>query len=62
MLSKITCMIHPLEVARQGIKIYKTYQSRGQYVCTLFGAYHCGFSTGFNVAEAVNFVVPRSLS
>jgi len=51
-------MIDPLELIDAGIKVYKTYQRPKQYVCTFFKAYHCGFSHGFNVGEAVNFVSP----
>lgn len=45
----------------EGIPVYKTYQKAREYVCTFFGAYHCGFSCGFNIGEAVNFVVADSL-
>ena len=45
----------------EGIPVYKTYQKAREYVCTFFGAYHCGFSCGFNIGEAVNFVVGDSL-
>ncbi len=51
-------MLNPLEIKNAGIKIYKTYQRPGDYICTFFKAYHAGFSQGFNVGEAVNFVCP----
>lgn len=47
-------MIDPIELMEHGIKVYKTYQRPKEYILTLFGAYHCGFSQGFNVGEAVN--------
>jgi len=47
-------MIDPLELMENGIKVYKAYQRPREYMLTLFGAYHCGFSQGFNVGEAVN--------
>lgn len=28
----------------------------GEFIVTFPGSYHAGFSTGFNVGEAVNFV------
>lgn len=37
-----------------GIRVYKAYQRPHEYMLTLFGAYHAGFSQGFNVGEAVN--------
>lgn len=60
-MSKITYMVDPREIMAEGIQVYKTYQKAQQYVCTFFGAYHCGFSTGFNIGEAVNFVVSASM-
>lgn len=48
-VSKITYMIDPLELAKKGIKVYKTVQQSRQFVCTFFNAYHCGFSLGFNI-------------
>lgn len=35
--------------------MYKTLQKPGEYILTLPGAYHAGFSTGLNIGEAVNF-------
>lgn len=55
-------MIDPLEIMAQGITVYKANQRPGNYICTFFKAYHGGFSHGFNVGEAVNFVSPRSLA
>lgn len=54
-------MLDPLEILKAGIKVYKTYQNPGEYVCTFFKAYHAGFSQGFNIGEAVNFVTIDSL-
>lgn len=62
LLDKITFMLDPLEVIKSGIPVYKTYHKPGQYVCTFFKAFHAGFSQGFNVGEAVNFVSPKSLN
>jgi histone demethylase JARID1 len=57
-LDRITFMLNPLEIKKAGIRIYRTYQRPGDYICTFFKAYHAGFSQGFNVGEAVNFVCP----
>jgi len=49
LLQRLTFMVDPLELISIGIPVYKTYQRPRDYVCTLFKAYHCGFSLGFNV-------------
>ena len=69
LLDKITFMLDPLEVMKAGIRVYKVYQHPKDYICTFFKvifrlikAYHCGFSQGYNIGEAVNFISPLSLS
>jgi len=57
LLAKITYMLDPMELRENGIKVFKSYQRPGEYICTFFKAYHCGFADGFNVGEAINFVV-----
>lgn len=61
LLGKITLMIDPLELEAQHIRVYKAYQRPGEYICTFFNAYHCGFSQGFNVGEAANFITVKSI-
>lgn len=46
---------------KEGIPVYKTYQRPRDFVCTFFKAYHCGFSQGYNLGEAVNFISPLSI-
>jgi len=48
-------MIDPLELIKSGIPVYKIHQHPRDYVVTFLKAYHCGFSHGFNIGEAVNF-------
>lgn len=54
---KLILMIDPKELTENGIVVYKCIQNPGEIVLTLPKAYHAGFSTGFNIAEAVNFSV-----
>lgn len=60
LLHRITLMIDPLELIASGIKVYKIRQTERSYVCTFSKVYHAGFSHGFNVGEAVNYVTPLS--
>lgn len=62
LLNSITFMIDPIELMENGIKVYKAYQRPREYILTLFNAYHCGFSQGFNVGEAVNIGTIESLA
>lgn len=57
-------MVDPLELIKAGIKVYKIKQRPRDYVFTFLKvlnyfieAYHCGFSHGFNITEAVNFAI-----
>lgn len=47
-------MISPMELNRMGIKILRTDQNPGEYIITMGGTYHAGFSHGLNCSEAVN--------
>ena len=38
------------------IPVYKTHQKEKEFIVTFPKAFHAGFSHGFNVSEAVNFV------
>ena len=55
-LMNITSMISPDYIAENGVSIYKTEQRPGEFILTFPESYHAGWSTGFNVAEAVNIV------
>ena len=39
----------------EGIPVYRAEQHPRSYIITFPYAYHSGFNTGFNCAEAVNF-------
>mmetsp|Transcript_28992 Transcript_28992/g.67176 ORF Transcript_28992/g.67176 Transcript_28992/m.67176 type:complete len:538 (+) Transcript_28992:86-1699(+) len=53
-----TTMVSPSAVARAGIPISRLRQRAGDFIVTFPTAYHCGFSHGFTVAEAVNLALP----
>ena len=36
-------------------------QNPGEFIVTMGGSYHAGFNWGFNLAEAVNFALPKWL-
>lgn len=56
-LLNITAMISPAYLTKNGVTVYKTEQRPGEFILTFPESYHAGWSTGFNVAEAVNIVM-----
>ena len=52
-------MVSPNLLHDAGVPVYKLVQKPGEFVVTFPLAYHSGFSTGFNVAEAVNFATAK---
>jgi len=50
-------MLHPLMLQQSGVPVYKMVQQQGQIVITFPGAYHSGFSHGYNLAESTNFAL-----
>jgi histone demethylase JARID1 len=56
-IHRLVLLIDPLELIENGINVYKLVQRPGEMVVTFPKGYHCGFSTGFNISEAVNFAV-----
>jgi hypothetical protein len=44
----------PSILKSEEVPVYRTVQHSGEFVITFPRAYHCGFSSGFNCAEAVN--------
>jgi len=57
LLDKLTLLIDPVELIKNGITVNKTIQYPGDIILTFPNAFHAGFSTGFNISEAVNFSV-----
>ncbi len=57
LIHRLIVHINPLELLANGIKVHRIVQNPGELIITLPKGYHCGFSTGLNTAEAVNFSV-----
>lgn len=58
LLTEVVISFSPLELIKEGIPVYKTYQQPGEMIITFPGAFHGGFSNGYNIAEAVNLATP----
>jgi len=56
-----TTLIHPAVLLSHGIKLRKMVHNEGEYMISRAAAYHSGFNQGFNIAEAVNFALPKWL-
>ena len=50
---QLVTMIDPRLLARRGVPMVTTVQCANEFVLTFPGAFHAGFNTGFNIAEAV---------
>jgi len=57
LIHRLTVHIDPKELRTNGITVYRVVQNPGDIILTLPKAYHTGFSTGLNMAEAVNLSV-----
>jgi len=53
-----TTLIEPKVLLSNGIKMRKVVQREREFVISRAKAYHSGFNSGFNIAEAVNFALP----
>jgi len=53
----ITTLVSPCVLMKAGVPVYRLEQKAREFVITFPQAYHAGFSTGFNCAEAVNFAM-----
>jgi len=54
-----TTLIEPKVLLANGIKLRKVVQREREFVISRAAAYHSGFNSGFNIAEAVNFALPN---
>mmetsp|Transcript_20408 Transcript_20408/g.29240 ORF Transcript_20408/g.29240 Transcript_20408/m.29240 type:complete len:543 (+) Transcript_20408:93-1721(+) len=55
LLHHMTTQFSPSLLGANGVPIYKASQEAKTFMITFPKSYHCGFSHGFNVGEAVNF-------
>ncbi|KAK3233459.1 hypothetical protein CYMTET_56251 [Cymbomonas tetramitiformis] len=55
LLHQLITLVPPSQCVHEQVEVYRTLQEAGHFVITFPGAYHAGFSHGFNCAEAVNF-------
>eukprot|EP00798_Chlamydomonas_sp_ICE-L_P008179 gene8179-1435_t len=58
LLHRMVTMLSPAQLKERGVPVYKLVHEAGSFVITFPNAYHGGFNTGFNCAEAVNFGPP----
>ena len=55
LLHSLVTILSPAALREEGIPVYRAEQHPRSYIITFPNAYHAGFNTGFNCAEAVNF-------
>ncbi|CAL8461880.1 g1411 [Coccomyxa elongata] len=55
LLFHLTAMLSPRVLRQHNVPVFGVLQEPGEFVVTFPGAYHGGFNTGLNCAEAVNF-------
>lgn len=55
LLHELVTQIHPRELVKRGVPVYRVVHEPRSFIVTMPNAYHDGFNTGFNVAESVNF-------
>ncbi|KAJ8450621.1 hypothetical protein Cgig2_020258 [Carnegiea gigantea] len=60
-LGEKTTVMSPQVLINAGVPCCRLVQNAGEFVVTFPRAYHCGFSHGFNCAEASNIATPEWL-
>ena len=55
---QLVTMLSPQQLQARGVPVHRVVHHEGSFVITFPNAYHAGFNTGFNCAEAVNFAPP----
>eukprot|EP00891_Asterochloris_glomerata_P005677 jgi/Astpho2/5677/Aster-02919 len=58
LLYQLVTMVSPKQLQARGVPVHRVKHYEGSFVITFPNAYHAGFNTGFNCAEAVNFGPP----
>ena len=58
MLHHMTTQIAVSRLIANSVPVFQAKQQARSFIVTFPKAYHCGFSYGFNVGEAVNFALP----
>ncbi|KAL8508259.1 hypothetical protein ACS0TY_018735 [Phlomoides rotata] len=54
LLNELVTQLSPSVLKSEGVPVYRVVQNCGEFVLTFPRAYHAGFNSGFNCAEAVN--------
>ncbi|KAK9803314.1 hypothetical protein WJX73_000542 [Symbiochloris irregularis] len=58
LLYQLVTMLSPMQLQARGVPVHRLVHEEGSFVITFPNAYHAGFNTGLNCAEAVNFGPP----
>uniref|UniRef100_A0A6A7G8Z7 Lysine-specific demethylase 5A-like n=1 Tax=Hirondellea gigas TaxID=1518452 RepID=A0A6A7G8Z7_9CRUS len=61
LMMKLVTMLNPTILMAAGIPVTKAFHEPGQFMVTFPRSFHCGFNSGFNLAEAVNFATENWL-
>ena len=62
LLFQLVTHMSPTELRARGVPVHRLVHHERSFVLTFPNAYHAGFNTGFNCAEAVNFGPPDWLA